>query len=115
MPSADMARAAMKRTCRSGCACSLTVRKKPPNSHATLVSAPRFHSSQRSSVTGLGREVPHSRISSVTETARFDAGPGRTAHPDEGSAVLDRLNAMMSLAEIFAVRYLRFCRLERRG
>ena len=41
----------------------------------------------------------YAEIAASLETARFDAWPGKTAHPDEGSAVLDRLNSMMSLAE----------------
>ena len=60
------------RTCRSGCECFSEVRKNPPNSHATLVRAPFRQSIHLSSVIGLGRLVPKSRISSVTETAFFE-------------------------------------------
>ena len=98
MPSAESARAARKRTCRSGWVCCLDVRKKPPNSHATEVSAPLPKRSHLSSVIGLVMPVPIQRMSSVTLTAFFEAYETRTAgmvgkalaHPGQ---VLAALNA----------------------
>ena len=55
MPEGEMARAAMKRSWRSGCGCAAgSVLTKPPWSHATDVSGPRLRRSHCSRASGLG-------------------------------------------------------------